>query len=278
MTLASREPRLTEHRLGAGVRAVFTESAGGVSPAPWAAPGSPGLNLGLTCGDDAERVRANRALLVGRLGLDVVYASQVHGAGVLEVTGPASAERDVVGEADGLVTAVPGLGLAVQVADCVPVLLADVRAGVVGVAHAGRRGVELDVVGAVLDAMGRLGAEPADMDVVVGPSACGRCYEVPAAMREEVAALAPLSTSTTTWGTPALDLPAAVIARLRSAGVRSIIHDARCTIEDPSLFSHRRATRPGGPGTTGRLAGVVALDPDAGSEGTPGERVCERGA
>ncbi|MGP7961384.1 peptidoglycan editing factor PgeF [Sanguibacter sp. A247] len=259
MTLAPREPRLSEYDLGAGVRAVFTESAGGVSPTPWGPLDAPGLNLGLTCGDEAERVRANRRLLARSLGLEVVYAVQVHGATVLEAAGPMRVDVDAVGEADGLVTSTVGLGLAVQVADCVPVLLADARAGVVGVAHAGRRGVERDVVGAVLDAMAGLGATAARTRVVVGPSACGRCYEVPATLQEAVAALAPSSMSTTSWGTPALDLPAAVIARLRRAGVEDITHDARCTIEDPSLFSHRRATRPGGPGTTGRLAGVVAL-------------------
>ncbi|QIK83315.1 peptidoglycan editing factor PgeF [Sanguibacter sp. HDW7] len=259
MSDAPRGPRFTELALGAGVRGVLTEAAGGVSPAPWAAPDGPGLDLGLNAGDDADRVRANRALLAGALGAPVVYATQVHGAHVREVDDPAAATLDSVGEADGLVTTVPGLALAVLVADCVPVVLADPRARVVGVAHAGRRGVELDVVGAVLDVMRSRGASPADVRAVVGPSACGRCYEVPDAMRDAVASLAPGAWSTTSWGTPALDLPAAVDARLRDLGVGHVVRDGRCTIEDASLFSHRRATAPGGAGTTGRLAGVVHL-------------------
>lgn len=261
MNGSPRGPRLTELALGAGVRGVLTESAGGLSPAPWAAPDGPGLDLGLNVGDDAGRVRANRALLAEALGVPVVYATQVHGADVINVEDPAAATLDSVGEADGLVTAVPGLALAVLVADCVPVLLADPVARVVGVAHAGRRGVELDIVGEVLAAMRTLGASGADVRAVVGPSACGRCYEVPVAMRDEVAARAPGASSTTSWGTAALDLPGAVDARLRSLGVGHVARDARCTIEDPSLFSHRRATRAKGPGTTGRLAGVVHLAP-----------------
>ena len=259
MTDAPGGPRLTELALGAGVRGVLTEAAGGTSPAPWAAPDGPGLDLGLGTGDDPRRVRANRALLAATLGVGVVYATQVHGARVLDVDDPAAASLDTVGEADGLVTTVRGLALAVLVADCVPVILADARAGVVGVAHAGRRGVELDVVGAVVGAMRARGATPAHVRAVVGPAACGRCYEVPAAMRADVAARAPRSASTTTWGTPALDLPGAVVARLRSLGVVQVERDGRCTIEDASLFSHRRATAPGGAGATGRLAGVVHL-------------------
>jgi len=257
-------PRLTELALGAGVCGVLTEAAGGTSPAPWAAPDGPGLDLGLGTGDDPGRVRANRALLAGALGVGVAFATQVHGARVLEVADRAAATRDSVGEADGLVTTVPEVALAVLVADCVPVVLADPRARVVGVAHAGRRGVELDVVGAVLGAMLERGASPADVRAVVGPSACGRCYEVPAAMRDDVASRVPHVASTTSWGTPALDLPAAVEARLRALGVRDVVRDGRCTIEDGALFSHRRATAPGGPGATGRFAGVVALvDVDA---------------
>lgn len=259
MTESSGGPRLTEFALGAGVRGVVTEAAGGLSPSPWAATRGPGLDLGLNVGDDPVRVRANRALLAEALGVPVVYATQVHGADVAVVDDPAAARLDSVGEADGLVTRVPGLALAVLVADCVPVLLADPRARVVGVAHAGRRGVELDVVGKVFATMQHLGAAPADVRAVVGPSACGRCYEVPEEMRDAVGAGAPGAPSTTSWGTPALDLPRAVEARLRSLGVGHVARDGRCTIEDDALFSHRRATGPGRAGTTGRLAGVVHL-------------------
>lgn len=259
MTHASDGPRFTELALGAGVRGILTEAAGGLSPAPWSAPDGPGLDLGLGTGDDPDVVRANRALLGDALRVPVVYATQVHGSGVLVVDDPRAAALDAVGEADGLVTTVPGLALAVLVADCVPVVLADPHARVVGVAHAGRRGVELDVVGEVLGAMRTLGASPADVHAVVGPSACGRCYEVPRHMHDDVVSRVPGAASTTTWGTPALDLPAAVDARLRALGVGHVLRDGRCTIEDASLFSHRRATAPGGAGTTGRLAGVVHL-------------------
>lgn len=252
-------PRLTEVPLGAGARGVLTEAAGGASAAPWAPEDGGGLDLGLATGDDPDVVRANRRALSGALGVPVAFATQVHGADVVEVTDLAAGGTDTVGEADGLVTRVPGLALAVLVADCVPVLLADGSAGVVGVAHAGRRGVVADVVGAVLDAMRDLGADPARVRAVVGPSACGACYEVPAEMRADVARRAPAAWSTTRRGTAGLDLPAAVAARLDELGAGAVHVDGRCTIEDPELFSHRRATAPGGPGVTGRTAGVVHL-------------------
>jgi YfiH family protein len=162
------------------------------------------------------------------------------------------------GEQDALVTDQPGLGLGVLVADCVPVLLADPDARVVGVAHAGRQGLLDGVVGAALEALVAQGAHAERVRAVVGPAACGRCYEVPEQMRDEVAAVRPGTSSTTSWGTPALDLPAGVVAELRAAGVRTVVETGICTLEDERFYSHRLATRGGT--TTGRFAGVVALE------------------
>ncbi len=94
------------------------------------------------------------------------------------------------------------------------------------------------------------------MRAAVGPAVCGRCYEVPAAMREEVAAVVPETFATTDDGTPGLDLPAGVVAQLAARGVEATLL-GRCTFEDKELFSHRRASVTGV--TTGRQAGVVAL-------------------
>ena len=244
-------PVVLEVDLGPGVRAGFTTRAGGVSPEPWQS-----LNLGLNVTDDAARVRANRARAGAWLGAPVAFASQVHGTDVAVVTDRGST-ADSVGESDAMVAVAAGVGLGVLVADCVPVLLADVEAGVVGVAHAGRRGLAHGVVPAVLDAMRSAGASVGRVRAAVGPSACGRCYEVPATMRDEVALARPATWSTTTWGTPALDLPAGVIADLEAAGVADVVHVGACTIEDERFFSHRRAARGGS--TTGRFAGLVAL-------------------
>jgi hypothetical protein len=108
-----------------------------------------------------------------------------------------------------------------------------------------------------LAAMVSLGAQPDRIAVVIGPAVCGCCYEVPMAMRDEIAAVLPGSATTTRQGTPALDLPAGAEAVLRQAGVTSIRRIEICTIEDDRMFSHRRGlARP-----TGRHAGVVMLDP-----------------
>ncbi|WP_265523340.1 peptidoglycan editing factor PgeF [Oerskovia flava] len=241
--------------LGRGVRAGFTGREGGESPSPWAS-----LNLGLGVHDDAARVVRNRARVSAWLGAPTTYATQVHGADVLRVDGPAPAGEHTCGEGDALVTTVSGVGLGVLVADCVPVLLADPFARVVGVAHAGRRGVHSGVVLRALEAMVALGASPSRVRAVVGPCACGRCYEVPDAMRAEVATRRPATWSTTERGTPALDLPAGVAADLRDAGASVTLLDV-CTITDERYFSHRRASRGGT--TTGRFAGVIALEAPA---------------
>ena len=243
--------------LGPGVVAGFTTRHGGVSPAPWSS-----LDLGASTGDDPARVRENRARLEGWVGAPVAFAAQVHGDRVLPL-GPddlaewsAGEPPAAAGEADGLVTGTEGLGLGVLVADCVPVVLADPVARVVAVAHAGRKGVALGVVHRALDAILARGARPDDVRGAVGPAVCGRCYEVPEEMRDEVAALAPEAWATTDQGTAALDLPRAVLAQLAARGVDAV-HVDRCTRTDADLFSHRRATEAGV--TTGRQAGVVVL-------------------
>lgn len=206
-------------------------------------------NLGLHVGDEPGRVRATRDRLADRLGVApqrLFLADQVHGTTVEVVDGP----WDAVPKADAMVTRTPGTALAVMVADCVPVLLADPVAGVVGVAHAGRAGMAAGVVPAAVAALRDLGAR--SVHAVVGPSVCARCYEVPAALRAEVATSVPVSASVSATGTPALDVAAGVLQQLHEAGARAELVRG-CTVERSDLFSHRRD------GTTGRFAGVVAL-------------------
>jgi len=141
--------------------------------------------------------------------------------------------------------------LLVRAADCVPVLLADPDAGVVGAAHAGRQGVAAGVVPATVEAMRDLGAR--EVTAWVGPHVCGDCYEVPVALRDEVADVVPDTRATTSWGTPALDLGAGVRRQLDDAGVR-VVDVSTCTRTSPDLFSYRRD----GAGS-GRLAGLIRL-------------------
>jgi YfiH family protein len=229
-----------------------------------------GANLGAHVGDDPLAVQANRLALAGLLAVptaQLTWMDQVHGAAVRTVAasgdgldgagGPGDVqwfgEQPVYPAADGLVTAATNTALAVLVADCVPVLLADERAGVIAAVHAGRQGMAKRVVPVALDAMADLGAHAADIQAWLGPSICGLCYEVPAALQQEVAQVAPESVATTRQGTPALDIPAGVAAQLRAAGVASVWRSPRCTAEDPDLYSYRRD------GVTGRTAGVVVL-------------------
>lgn len=156
-------------------------------------------------------------------------------------------------EADGLVTDVPGVGLLVRVADCVPVLLADPERGVVGAAHAGRLGLVSGVVPATLRRMRDRGAER--FVAWVGPHICGRCYEVPEEMRREVAEAVPEAVAATSWGTPAVDVGAGVVAQLRAEGVE-VVDASRCTREDEELWSHRRDGQ-----AAGRLGALVWVRP-----------------
>ncbi|MER7621461.1 peptidoglycan editing factor PgeF [Streptomyces sp. NPDC126503] len=233
-----------------GAHFAFTDRWGGVSAVPYEE-----LNLGGAVGDDPAAVRANRARAAGELGLrpaDVVYMNQVHGAEVAVADGPW--RGDAVPSADATVTTRPGLALAVLTADCVPVLLADPVAGVVSAAHAGRPGMIAGIVPAAVRAMTELGADPGRIVARTGPSVCGRCYEVPEAMRAEVAEAEPAAYAETSWGTPAVDVAAGVRAQLARLGVRDVEDAGVCTLESRDHYSYRRDR------TTGRLAGFVWLN------------------
>jgi hypothetical protein len=212
------------------------------------------FNLSAGVGDDPRAVQLNRRRLAKAIGLadDAVrWMHQVHGTRIAVVEGPGLDDHDGV---DAMVTDRHSVGLAVLAADCVPVLLADPGAGVLGAAHAGRVGAASGVLAATLEAMGNLGARPDRTEVLLGPAVCGGCYEVPAAMRDEVGAVLPGSGCRTRAGTPGLDLRAGLRAQLASLGVTRVDTDPRCTMEDPALYSHRRD------GRTGRLAAITWLD------------------
>ncbi|WP_043675376.1 peptidoglycan editing factor PgeF [Streptomyces xylophagus] len=233
-----------------GAHFAFTDRWGGVSAVPYEE-----LNLGGAVGDDADAVRTNRELAAKSLDLDpalVVWMNQVHGADVAVVDGPWGSSD--IPSVDALVTARRGLALAVLTADCTPVLLADPVAGIAGAAHAGRPGMVAGVVPAVVRAMTELGADPARIVARTGPAVCGRCYEVPADMRADVAAVEPAAYAETSWGTPAVDVTAGAHAQLDRLGVRDREQSPVCTRESGDHFSYRRDR------TTGRLASYVWLD------------------
>lgn len=233
---------------GLPVTAFFTTREGGTSETPYAS-----LNVGNHVGDSAAAVSKNREIVSRHAGAPMVYLTGEHGTQVVHVD---SADQTLP-RCDALVSTTPGLGVAATVADCVPILLHDAATGAVAAVHAGRLGVfhgVLDAAVASLRALREPDRATGELSASIGPAVCGRCYEVPAQMREDVAARHPAAFAHTSWGTPSLDLPRAMEVRLQDLGCAVITRVDECTLESPRLFSHRRD------GTTGRLAGVIVCE------------------
>lgn len=230
-------------------------------------------NLALHVGDDPALVLQRRRALEEHMGVSagsLRFMNQVHSAAVASVSGPApvggtalqasaarTGDTGAAGTrsadaltADALISPDGSAPLAVMVADCVPVLLAGVTGtGVVtAAAHAGRRGLLDGILTNTVQAM--LAAGAGSLRAWIGPSVCGECYEVPAAMQEEAVQAMPELRSTTRWGTPALDLPAGARVQLESLGV-DVLRLPGCTLESTDLYSHRRSS------TAGRFAGLI---------------------
>jgi len=216
----------------------FTNRTGGSSTGAFAS-----LNLGLHVSDEASIVLANRASLVHDVG-PIQYMNQVHGNGVAII----ESVTDEDPTADSLVTGIPGISLAVQVADCIPLLLHSAES--VAAVHLGRKGLVNGVTLNTLEVMRDMGST--DIRAIIGPSICGSCYEVSQEIYDEVIALHPAAASRTTHGNVSLDLPAALRAVLTGQGVE-IRDEFSCTVENPELFSYRRD------GVTGRQAGIISL-------------------
>ncbi len=232
------------------IRRVLSTRKGGFSAPPYDS-----FNFGLHVGDDPKSVARNRSRLANELGVtlaDLVWMEQVHGRSVQVIDGPVDGPVEVV---DALVTATPGLVLVVQVADCVPLLLWDEQARVIGAVHCGRQGLRLGVAARAVAAMVDLGASVESVNALLGPAICGRDYEVPQHMQADVEQHAPGSAVRTRQGTSGLDIRAGLAGQLKSLGVQSIQIDPRCTAEDADLFSHR-----GDGGRTGRQVAVVWIE------------------
>jgi YfiH family protein len=231
---------------GAGVVAAFPTREGGVSPAPYDS-----LNLGLSTADADGNVLENRRRLCAAVGLAqerMVVPGQVHGRTMAWVDDGmaghgAFSSDDVIAGHDALLSASPGLGLAISYADCVPVVIAAVGPDgpCLATVHAGWRGMIDRIVGsaaAALACRGRLAG------AVVGPSIGPCCFAVDAALRERFAARFPGSA-----GAETVDLWACARAELLASGVpaRGIAEARVCTSSDARFFSHRRDR-----GATGR--------------------------
>jgi len=216
----------------------FTNRHGGFSHGDYSS-----WNLASHVGDDPDCVELNRAKLRERVG-EFAVMSQVHGDTIV-VLDRLPVQVPV---ADALITANPELALVVMVADCIPLLLRSEN--LVAAVHVGRAGLMNSIALKTIAKMRHL--DGSQIMGSIGPAICGRCYEVPQELHDEVVALHPLASSTARTGTPALDLPTALVAALSEVGVPVGI-SAGCTLEDENSFSYRRNQ------ITGRQAGVIKL-------------------
>ncbi|MGR3565145.1 MAG: peptidoglycan editing factor PgeF [Heliomarina sp.] len=226
---------------------------------------SSGIFSGLNCGngssDQTDIVSINRHRVADAMGVSSDYlvgVHQAHTADVITVTGP----LDEIPRADAMVSATPGVALAVLTADCQPVLFADHEAGVIGAAHAGWRGALDGVLEATLDAMESLGANREDINAVIGPSISQRAYEVGPEFLDDFMAEDPQNSRFFAGGEGdrmMFDLPAYGLHRLRSAGIGHAEWTRHCTYSDADRFySYRRSTHRS-EADYGRLISVIRL-------------------
>ena len=223
-----------------------------------------GLNSGFGSGEELAKVEANRRRAADAIiaGADIASVHQVHSSDAVIVReAVARAERP---HADALVTDRRGLLLGIVTADCAPVLLADVEAGVIGAAHAGWRGAVAGVTDRTIAAMITLGARVERIAAAVGPCIAQRNYEVDADFAARLLsddAAAERFFADGPRGRPHFDLEAYVVARLAAAGVRRIEAAGLDTyaLED-RFFSYRRATHRGEP-NYGRQLSLIGLAP-----------------
>ena len=220
-----------------------------------------GLNCGTGSSDQTDIVAINRARVAEAMGVGpelLVTVHQVHSAKAIPVAGPLSIRP----EADALVSATPGVLLAVLTADCQPVLFADPEARVVGAAHAGWRGTRDGVLEATVAAMTALGATPAGITAIIGPCISQSAYEVGPeffyAFTDDDADSARYFANGP-GDRMLFDLPAYGLARLRAAGVGHAEWTRHCTYRDPARFYSYRRTTHAGEADYGRLISVIRL-------------------
>ena len=220
-----------------------------------------GLNCGAGSSDLAEVVQINRARVAEALGLAptaLVGLHQVHSADVVHLTAPPKAPV----KADGMVTATPGLGLAILTADCQPVLFADPVARVIGAAHAGWRGAQGGVLEATVESMVALGAKRANIAATIGPTISQKAYEVGPEFFETFTDDDPTTQRFFAQGQGdrmLFDLPAYGLHRLRAAGVGQAHWTRHCTYSDPDRFYSYRRTTHAKEADYGRLISVIRL-------------------
>lgn len=231
----------------ARVTAGFTTREGGISQAPYDS-----LNLGMSTGDSAEKVEYNRQLLYQYADVSdscVAIMKQVHGHDVTVVT-----EGGLYPDSDGMITAIPGIMLCVQVADCVPLLLFDPSNGTVAALHCGWRPLTGGIIdNAIRIMVDRFGSKTNYIRALYGPGAGPCCYEVGGEVASQFDTESVVQRNRSFYA----DIPAEIRRRLKHAGIANEnIHGFNdCTICNPGrFFSYRRDGK-----HTGRMMGFILL-------------------
>ena len=242
----------------APLRHGFFTRRGGASSGVYA-----GLNCGGGSGDQREIVAINRARVAQAMAVPpaaLIGAWQAHTANVLTISDGDSAPSGQ--QADALVTDRPGLVLTVLSADCMPVLMADARAGVVAAVHAGWRGALEGVLEATIEAMLALGAARDDIVAVIGPCISQRAYEVGPEFLDEFLAEDTDNAHFFANGDGErylFDLPGYGLSKLRAAGLGAADWTRHCTYSQPAqFFSYRRSLHEGA-ADYGRLISAIRL-------------------
>jgi polyphenol oxidase len=243
----------------AGVTHGFFTREGGTSQGLFSS-----LNCGFGSGDDLETVARNRALVAGSMGVEadrLLTLYQEHSPKVITVSEPW--QRESAPLADAMVTKERGIALGALTADCAPVIFADGRARIVGIAHAGWKGALNGVTDATIRAMEKLGADRAAIVAAIGPAISAAVYEVGPEFHGRFLEADPANEA---FFRPApkpqhwlFDLPNYLLARLRRSGIGRAEDLALCTYDDEQrFFSYRRATHRN-ESHYGRLISAVAI-------------------
>ena len=220
----------------------YTDRNGGASSAPFAT-----FNLSPNVGDDPVAVAKNRETLATKVEVapaKLFFMEQVHGNEIALID--KDSDPTIHPTADALITRELNYGLAVLFADCAPLLLSSKQ--VSAAVHVGRKGLLADIVDKVVTQMRDMGA--IGISAQIGPTICGKCYEVSEEMRDEAEDFMPIAASQTRRSAPSIDIPKAIISILSTAQIPGKWNGV-CTNEDQSFFSCRRDR------LTGRQAGVV---------------------
>jgi len=212
----------------------------------------PGLNLGFNTGERREVIQSHRNNLIGFLNIeqtDIAYADQVHGTRVQTVS-----EGGTYGDTDALVTQIPGLALAIQVADCAAVLLADEKQKIIAAVHAGWRGAAGDILPSTINRMMTLEARPENIKAFVSPCISQQHFEV----GHEVAEQFPDQfVDYNSYVKPHVDLKAFLYNQMQEMGLpdKNIeIHEGCTVAEEKRFYSYRREQK-----QSGRMLGIIQI-------------------